>query len=184
VKPLLYIAIAALILLGVVLLRTSDEKPSELKKILGPIAATKPVSTTEATVVSPVNPPTTNSVEDEESSTTGSPLAAKLNAPDSTPQQDVETLHELILQYQHNMRHPNAPPIGDDSDLARALTGHNPLNFVIIPPGHRAISQDGHLRDRWGTPYFVHPTGGGAFEIRSLGPDKKRFTADDVIASP
>ncbi|MCE9519822.1 MAG: hypothetical protein K8R87_09755 [Verrucomicrobia bacterium] len=183
-KPLLYITIAALLVLGVIFLRTPDEKPSESEKLSAPVAVPKPASNTEATVVSPVNPPPTNSADDEESSTAGSPLAAKLNATDSTPQQDVDTLHELILQYQHNMRHPNAPPIGDDSDLARALTGHNPLNFVIIPPGHPAISQDGHLRDRWGTPYFIHPTGGNAFEIRSSGPDKKRFTADDVIASP
>ncbi len=183
-KPLLYIAFAVLLVLGVILLSTPDEKPSVPKNNSAPVAVARPASSTDNTVVSPINPPPTNPDEDEDSSTAGSPLAAKLNAPDGTPQQDVDTLHELILQYQHNMRHPNAPPIGNDSDLARALTGHNPLDFVVIPANHRAISSNGRLHDRWSTPYFIHPTGGGAFEIRSAGPDKKMFTADDVIATP
>ena len=121
---------------------------------------------------------------DDDSSTLGSPLAVNLNAPKAAPQQDVDTLHELVLQYQHNMRHPNAPPIGDDSDLVRALTGHNPLGFVVIPPNHPAISAEGRLRDRWGTPYFVHPISARAVDIRSAGPDKKMFTPDDLVASP
>jgi hypothetical protein len=75
-------------------------------------------------------------------------------------------------------------PIGNDSDLARALTGHNPMKLAILPPSHPALTADGRLRDRWGTPYFIHPRGYGAFEIRSAGPDRKLFTADDLIENP
>jgi hypothetical protein len=75
-------------------------------------------------------------------------------------------------------------PIGNDSDLASALTGRNPMHLAILPPNHPALTPDGHLRDRWGTPYFIHPRGHLAFEIRSAGPDRKLFTADDLIENP
>lgn len=114
----------------------------------------------------------------------GSPLAAQLNAPDGNAQQDVETLLELTRQYLHPMHRRAGPPIGDDIDLARVLTGRNPLKLIVIPPSHPALSADGHLRDRWGTPYFIHPRASDAFEIRSAGPDKKLFTSDDVVANP
>ncbi len=114
----------------------------------------------------------------------GSPLAADLNAPGGDAVRDVQTLHELLRQYLRILHHGQGPPIGDDIDLARALTGHNPMGLVAIPPGNPALSADGHLRDRWGTPYFIHPIGYGAFEIRSAGPDRKLFTADDAVDGP
>ncbi len=115
---------------------------------------------------------------------TGSPLAAALNAPDGDALQDVQIVHALLRQYLRIMHNRQGPPIGDDIDLAHVLTGHNPMNFVFIPPGNPALSPDGHLRDRWGTPYFIHPIGYGSFEIRSAGPDRKLFTADDIVDGP
>jgi|GEM_PF-545696 len=112
----------------------------------------------------------------------GSPLAAQLNASTSTPQQDVDTLHALLRQYLHHLRRRQGHPIGNDSDLARVLSGRNPMRLVVIPSGNPALSEDGRLRDRWGTPYFVHPKGNNSFEIRSAGPDHQLFTADDLVA--
>jgi hypothetical protein len=111
-------------------------------------------------------------------------LADDLNAPGSEPQRDVEILHSLVRQYLRRMHQRRGHPIGDDIDLAHVLTGHNPLKLVILPPEHPALTADGHLRDRWGTPYFIHPRGRDAFEIRSAGPDRKMFTADDLVANP
>ena len=111
-------------------------------------------------------------------------LADQLNAPSADPAQDVVVLHHLILLYQRAMHHRQGTPIGDDVDLARALTGRNPMRQVFIPPTHPALSSDGHIRDRWGTPYFLHARGYGAFEVRSAGPDRKLFTGDDLIAHP
>ncbi len=93
-------------------------------------------------------------------------------------------LHQLLKLYQRALSGRPGTPIGDDKDLARALTGRNPMHQVFLPPGHPALSPDGHLRDRWGTPYFLHARGNGAFEIRSAGPDKQLFTDDDVVVNP
>ncbi len=113
-----------------------------------------------------------------------SPLAARLNAPDGNVREDVRTLHELILQYLHTTHQARSIPIGNDSDLARAITGGNPLGVVLMRSPHPALSLDGRLRDRWGTPYFIHALGGNAFDVRSAGPDQKMFTADDVMVEP
>lgn len=113
----------------------------------------------------------------------GSPLAAELNATGGDAAHDVETLEALLRQYLRHLHHRQGRPIGNDSDLAYVLTGHNPMKLVVLPPDNRALGKDGRLRDRWGTPYFIHPRGNGAFEIRSAGPDRKLFTADDIVAN-
>lgn len=112
----------------------------------------------------------------------GSPLAAKLNAPGQTPEADVRVVRELIGQYLSAMQGKPGRPIGDNADLTRALAGNNRLKLVVVPPGHPAIGASGRMLDRWGTPYHVHPEGGGHFGVRSAGPDRKLFTTDDVIA--
>jgi hypothetical protein len=116
--------------------------------------------------------------------TRGSPLAAELNAPGFDAQHDVAMLHAMLRQYLQHLRGRPGHPLGNDSDLARVLTGHNPMKLVILPPAHSALTPDGRLRDRWGTPYFIHPRGHGAFEIRSAGPDRRLFTPDDAIENP
>jgi hypothetical protein len=122
--------------------------------------------------------------ERRDARTVGSPLAAQLNAPGGDATHDVETLHALLKQYLHHLGRRQGLPIGNDSDLARALTGHNPMKLVVIPKDHGAISPDGRLRDRWGTPYFIHPRGHSVFEIRSAGADGRIFTSDDVVENP
>ena len=113
-----------------------------------------------------------------------SSLAAELNSPNHPPERDLEIIHALLRQYLKRLHNRQGHPIGDDIDLVEVLTGRNPMHQVILPPNHPAISSDGHLRDRWGTPYFVHPRGNNFFEIRSAGPDKKLFTSDDIIEAP
>ena len=112
------------------------------------------------------------------------PLADLLNAPAADPAQDVATLHRIIVLYQRALHNRQGTPIGDDIDLARALTGHNPMRQTFLPPDHPALSANGHLIDRWGTPYHLHPRGNGAYEVRSAGPDRQLFTSDDLIANP
>jgi len=123
-------------------------------------------------------------MEGRDTRATGSPLAAELNAADGDAAHDVQTLHALLKQYLHHLGRRQGLPLGNDSDLARALTGHNPIKLVVIPRNHPAISPDGRLRDRWGTPYFIHPLGNRVFEIRSAGADRRIFTSDDVVENP
>lgn len=111
----------------------------------------------------------------------GSPLVAELLRSDGTVADDIEIVRQLISQYFTALQNHAGPPIGDNADLVRALTGKNPLRLTVIPPGHAAVSEGGQLRDRWGTPYHLHRIAERDYEIRSAGPDRKLFTADDVV---
>ena len=113
-----------------------------------------------------------------------SPLAPELNSDRFPAQHDVDVLHTLLRQYLRRLGRREALPIGNDSDLAKVLGGQNPMKYATLPANHPAFAPDGRLRDRWGTPYFVHPVAPGSFEIRSAGPDRKLFTSDDLIADP
>lgn len=114
----------------------------------------------------------------------GSELAAELNAPGTAPERDVEIVHTLLQQYLRRLRKRQGLPIGNDSDLARVLSGKNPMHVVWLASGHRALGPEGRLVDRWSRPYFIHPRGNAAYEIRSAGPDGKMFTADDLVSHP
>ena len=148
---------------------------------------TQPLTTVappQVTADPPVASPATPTPATPHPRLAGSPLARELNAPTSDATRDVAALHGMLRQYLRQLRQRPGHPIGNDADLARVLTGQNPMKLVVLPPTHPALSPDGRLRDRWGTPYFIHPRGSGAFEIRSAGPDRKLFTADDAIANP
>jgi hypothetical protein len=43
------------------------------------------------------------------------------------------------------------------------------------------INKHGELVDPWGTAYFFHQLSGKETEIRSAGPDKILWTADDLV---
>ena len=70
-------------------------------------------------------------------------------------------------------------PVGTNAEIMRALLGDNLKQVRIdIPPGSR-LNAEGELLDRWGTPYFFHQISGKKTEIRSAGPDRTMWTADD-----
>ena len=114
----------------------------------------------------------------------GHPLAAELNARESPPQRDLEILREMLLAFTTSLKKPNRPPLGDNQDITAALTGHNKAKQIVIPPDHPSIDGKGRLLDRWGTPFHFHARSADSFDLRSAGPDKILFTADDVTWSP
>jgi hypothetical protein len=73
-------------------------------------------------------------------------------------------------------------PVGLNSEITSQLNGHNSrqANFIEPAAGMRMNAQ-GELVDPWGTPYFFHQLSGTRMEIRSAGPDKILWTADDLV---
>jgi hypothetical protein len=70
-------------------------------------------------------------------------------------------------------------PLSANEDWADLLRGKNSAHERFLPDQHIALNSKGQLIDRWGTPLFFHALGGGRFEIRSAGPDRKLWTDDD-----
>jgi len=73
-------------------------------------------------------------------------------------------------------------PVGENAEITRALNGENPngAKFITEESGLR-INGQGELVDYWGTPFFFHQVSGTQMEIRSAGPDKQMWTADDLV---
>lgn len=111
-----------------------------------------------------------------------SQLARDLNSPATDIRADLRLLNEIFVRYRVATHGQN--PVGDNADITAVLTGRNALGFAFIPKDHPAINADGELCDRWGTPFFFHQVSGEEMEIRSAGPDRRLWTADDQVLSP
>jgi hypothetical protein len=73
-------------------------------------------------------------------------------------------------------------PVGTNPEITKALNGDNPkqVKFISEEAGLR-INGKGELVDSWGTAFFFHQLSGTEMEIRSAGPDKAMWTADDLV---
>jgi len=73
-------------------------------------------------------------------------------------------------------------PVGLNSEITSQLNGKNSkqANFIDPEAGMR-IDEHGELVDPWGSPYFFHQLSAARMEIRSAGPDKILWTADDLV---
>jgi hypothetical protein len=111
-----------------------------------------------------------------------SELADKLNSPSTDIHADLRLLHELFVAYRGAVH--GLDPVGDNVDITAVLTGRNSLGFAFIPKDNPAINANGELCDRWGTPFFFHQISGEEMGIRSAGPDRKLWTADDQVLVP
>ncbi len=73
-------------------------------------------------------------------------------------------------------------PVGTNPEITAELNGGNAkgVKFISEDSGLR-INGRGELVDYWGTPFFFHQISASEMEIRSAGPDKKMWTADDLV---
>lgn len=107
-------------------------------------------------------------------------LADELASKDQTPMRDLEIVNEFINLYAKAFQ---GNPIGMNEDITAVLTGNNYTKGILFPPNSPMIVR-GQMVDRWGTPYWFHPSSGTQMEIRSAGLDKDLFTADDIVINP
>ena len=99
----------------------------------------------------------------------------------SAASSDVRRLHLVLGNFLLAVKDPYRPPLGDNRDITRALTGANRRGLVMVK-GDDAGIRDGQLVDRWGTPYWFHPRAPDVIDIVSAGPDRVLFTGDDLGA--
>jgi hypothetical protein len=98
----------------------------------------------------------------------------------TTPEQDLTQLAHLMNNFSLLVKSSADRPMSANEDWAAAFRGLNPAHERFLPDGHVALDAQGRLVDRWGTPLFFHALGNHRFDLRSAGPDKKLWTADDI----
>lgn len=103
--------------------------------------------------------------------------ADALNAKETAPEDDLSLVHALLRSHRRAL---GANPVGLNDEITSALTGKNSKGAASLAEDHRAISAQGELLDRWGTPYRFHAYSAKVMEVRSAGPDRKFFTGDDI----
>jgi hypothetical protein len=92
----------------------------------------------------------------------------------------VQNMSRAIHQYGEMF---GGNPVGNNQEITAQLSGKNPkhIDFLSEDAGLR-VDGDGELVDPWGTPFFFHQISGSDTEIRSAGPDKIMWTADDIVS--
>jgi len=99
--------------------------------------------------------------------------------PGLTPAAVMQNMRSAVRDYGARF---GGNPIGNNREITARLNGGNPNQVVFLKEedGMR-INQRGELIDNWGTPFFFHQISGTEMEIRSAGPDRKMWTADDLV---
>lgn len=96
------------------------------------------------------------------------------------PQNDLTLMSHLMDNSRLLLKSAADRPLSANEDWADFLRGKNSARERFLPDNHIALNTKGQLVDRWGTPLFFHALGGGRFDIRSAGPDRKLWTEDDI----
>jgi hypothetical protein len=149
------------------------DKPATAKsRERSDVVAPRPWFPSERPVVSPL-------AQAAQPASEGSRLADDLHSSEKTGMQDLKVVMNLFTQYRARFR--GFPVSEDNAGFVNALTGQNPSKLGLIPRDHPAIDAKGQLLDRWGEPFFFHLIGRDALEVRSAGPDRKLYTADDLL---
>lgn len=127
-------------------------------------------------------------VRTDSTATSGSPVATGAVLPAATPTApslpdpegkiDLEGVRAMLLNFRTRM---GENPVGSNAEIMRAVMGGNSAGANLGPPSGQNLNEDGELMDRWGTPYFFHQLAKNSMEIRSAGPDRQMWTADDLV---
>jgi hypothetical protein len=100
-------------------------------------------------------------------------------APGLTPMTVMENVRATFRNYSSRF---GGNPVGTNQEITRTLNGANPGKTPLLrPEDGLEINDHGELVDNWGTPFFFHQLSRTEIEIHSAGPDRKMWTADDLV---
>lgn len=94
-----------------------------------------------------------------------------------TPEEKLQGVGQLLYTYRQGL---GGLPSGQNEDVVAALLGGNEKHTALLRGDCPAI-RNGQLVDTWDTPYWFHSVSSRQMEVRSAGPDRQLFTADDLI---
>jgi hypothetical protein len=106
-------------------------------------------------------------------------VAAVLPAQRKAGEKDVDLQKASVsLRDYRKVFHQN--PVGNNAEITRLLLGQNSKGARYLPDDAH-LNDKKELTDRWGQPLFFHQVSATNTEIRSAGPDRKMWTADDEV---
>lgn len=164
-------SLAVLVLLGLaVLLWMSEELPETVTKS----AATRAPSPAAASPVS------SSDVAPSIATPFGQRILESYGAPSRAPEEDLHDIARMLGNFALLVKGDNPLPLGANEEIAAALRGKNKAALRALPDAYRAFNAKGQLIDRWGTPLYFHAESRDRLDVRSAGPDRQMWTADDL----
>ncbi len=136
----------------------------------------------------PTLEPAKNSQSANAASITSTPLAPPFAErildhyadPARPPEEDLQAIARTLDNFALLVKGDNPLPLGANEDIAAALRGKNQAALRALSDDHRAFNAQGQLVDRWGTPLYFHAESRDRLDVRSAGPDRRMWTADDL----
>lgn len=99
-----------------------------------------------------------------------------------SPQDEPRVIWQMFDAYRQAFR--SFPTGQSNAQFIFALQGTNPTRQPIFPLQHPRLDAEGNLLDAWGTPFHFHSISRNHLQIRSAGPDRELFTAEDLVYPP
>jgi hypothetical protein len=143
-----------------------------------PVAQLAPAPDIRVTEI-PLSPPS-SAMSNQSPALLGETILRDYANTNLPPQNDLTLMSRLMENSQLLLKSAANRPLSANEDWADFLRGKNSAHERFLPDQHIALNSKGQLIDRWGSPLFFHAVGGGRFEIRSAGPDRKLWTDDDI----
>ena len=107
-------------------------------------------------------------------------ILAGYGDPARRPEEDMHAVARTLDNFALLVKGDNPLPLGANEEIAASLRGKNRAALRALPGGHSVFDAQGRLVDRWGTPLYFHAQSRDRLEIRSAGPDREMWTADDL----
>lgn len=107
-------------------------------------------------------------------------LKDKYADPAAKPEADLDLMFFVLDNFSLLVKGGDPLPLGANEDIAAALRGKNKARLRFLPDDSPVFDSQGRLIDRWGSPLYFHANARDRLDIRSAGPDKQMWTADDL----
>lgn len=101
-------------------------------------------------------------------------------SPSTRPEDDLQAMAHVFSNLQLLVKGDAPFRMGANEEFAAALMGQNAAKEVFLKAPHACLNEKGQLVDRWGSPLFFHVRDRSRIDIRSAGPDREMWTADDL----
>ena len=111
-------------------------------------------------------------------------ILADFAAASLPPERDLDAISRVLGNFMLLVKGDSPLPLGANEEIAAALRGKNRAHLRALPDNHRAFNARGQLIDRWDTPLYFHAESRDRLDIRSAGPDRVMWTADDLHRTP
>jgi hypothetical protein len=114
----------------------------------------------------------------------GAPQTGAANSPPAPELSEIvaRDIDRLSLMFRDFRTRMGENPVGTNAEIMKAVMGGNPKGAMLGPPEGQFLNGQGEIVDHWGTPYFFHQLSGTHMQIRSAGPDRVMWTADDIVS--